>query len=250
MLKNKNDIFFGFCITFIIILALYLVIQRTQQDNLEKYLQLLKDKIAGMMDKEDKAEIDQFFSELINGLDSESVPPQAVEKLAESIIELRKKKTKLSKEDLHKLIPSFKTDSVDLKDHVKFEYLESGDWQKLAFDFEQSFAMCNNIRKNREEVKQWRDRLKKQIDIHGRISRELKENSVRAIEKFEKIKKIEITPVIEKELLKEIERLKEENQKIYQKLSSLDHMRTVLDKERKKLQKELENIDSLRSVVL
>jgi len=110
--------------------------------------------------------------------------------------------------------------------------------------------MCDNIRNNREKVKKWHNRLKKQIDIHGRISKELKENSVRAVEKFEKIKTIEISPAIEKKLLKEIERLKEENEKIYQKLSSLDHMQTVLNKERKKLQEERENIDSLRSVVL
>jgi len=123
MLKNRNDIFFGFCITFIIILAIYLVVQRTQQDNLEKYLQLLQDKIANMMPKEEKKEIDQFFSELIDGLENESVSPKTVEKLAENIIELRKKKAKLSKEDLHKLIPSFKTDSVDYNDLVRLTIL-------------------------------------------------------------------------------------------------------------------------------
>ena len=51
-------------------------------------------------------------------------------------------------------------------------------------------------------------------------------------------------------LLREMEKLKIENEKIYNKISSLDEMQIIINEERKKLQQEMQYIDSLQSVAL
>jgi len=250
MFKSKYDILFGFCISFIIILAVYLGYQRTQQNNLDDYLQLLKDKIASMISEEDKEDFNQFFSDFSNGLKDNSVSPGEVEKLAENIIELRKRKTSLSKEDLSKLLPSFRSQAVISADIFRFDYLNVKDWKKLAANFNKSFIRCDSIRITREKSKKLHDRLKKQIEIHTQISEKLKRNSLQAIEKFEEIKKVEIDAEIEKALLQEIEKLKLENLRIHDKLSTLDEMQVILDKEKRMLQKQIQYIDSVKSITL
>jgi hypothetical protein len=250
MFKSKYDLLFGFCITFIIILAVYFGFQRSQRNNLEKYLQLVQDKISGMISDKDKEEFNQFFSDLEEGLKDNSVPASEVERLAENLLEIRKRKKNLSKEDLKKLMPVFKTDSTTQNLLAEFDYINSKDWKKLAGDLEISFARCDSIRMRRNQIKKMYERIKDQIDIHAQISKELKRNSIKAMEKFDEIRHKDINSEIKNQLLQELDRLKLENEKIKNKLSHMDELKNILEKEKKILQNHKHLVDSLKSNLL
>ena len=253
MFKSKYDIYFAFCIGFMIVLSIYLGFQYTQQKNLDKYLLVMRDKISSMIpDQKDKEEFEIFFSDFVSGIEDNSVSSNEVEKLAQNVIEIRKEKTSLSKEDIEKLLPSFRSDAKAQVNPQIFEFnkLNIKDWKKLALNFEKSYLQCDTIRTKRKQAQELHKQLKNQIEIHTQISKKLKQNSDAAKEKIKEIEKLEIDANVEQVLLKELKNLKIENEKINFKILSLDEMQIIINKERKKLQQEIHYIDSLKSVKL
>ena len=250
MFKSKYDILFGFCITFIVILAVYFGFQRSQRNNLEKYLQLVQEKISGMIPDEDKEEYNQFFTDLAEGLRDNSVSSYEVKKLTENLLEIRKQKKILSREDLKKLMPAMKTDSSDQRNLYAFNDTNSKDWKKMTANLEKSFAQCDSIRTERNQIRQMYKRIKEQIDIHSHISAELKEGSRIALQRFKEIKRQEINSEIKDQLLQELDRLKLENEKIKDKLSHMNDIKSILEREKKILQNHKHMMDSLKSDIL
>lgn len=251
MFKNKYDVYFIFSLTFILFLGIYLVFQHNQKKDLDEYLLVLKDKISSMIsDKDDKAEFDKIFDDFMQRIENDSVSAARVEKLADKVIAIRKTRSKFTKDDLNKIFPSLKSnDSVNTV-LFRFRQINSKDWQKLTSNFEKSFLRCDSMRVSNEQFLNLNKRLKKQIDIHARISEEIKRNSELAVQKFNALKKVKIDEEVEKTLLEEIEKLKMENERIHSKISSINEIQAVIKKERQKLQKQLQYIDSLKAVRL
>ena len=236
-----------------VILSIYLGFQHTQRENLDEYLLLIRDNILSMVpDQDDKDEFENFFSDFVNGIEDNSVSANEIEKLAENIIEIRKEKTILSKEDLKKLLPSFRSNIKAQANAITFKFnnLKIKDWKELASNFEKSYLLCDSIRVKRKQAQELHKQLKNQLKIHTQISAELRKNSERTKQKLKEIEKVEIDAEMEQVLLKEIEKLELENEKINNKISSLDEMQIIINKERKKLIKEMHYIDSVKSVKL
>lgn len=256
-MKSRYDYYFILCMMFIMILGIYIAYDHFKQRELNAYLQVLRETVSEMIsDEKARRAFEQYFADLLEHVEEDSVSPQQLEQLADNIIAIREQKDKLTEKDLRDILPAEQHKRTREKVLSALNGLfgkDEPDWSELGERFKQRYARLDSLKNERLKQQSFKKEISKQIKIHESITRKHEKIHHRAQLLFDSLRKelnSKQTGYLsekEKEILTgQLEQLLAENDQLNRKVNALSEIQRLIDNERQKMQRKLTLMDSLK----